>query len=227
MKLIIDGSNISSTKVDVYLDEKIFCTKYINHNLVEIMIEDTDMLSSIECRFWTVMNNMVDTAEAFCDAENIVNEEEGINEGFVCPDLQYPYITKIEYPCNKESLKLSPERMIEFGDFIIFVPDDDTNATYIRKEDEIAIRTKIRTNIKKDIIDFVRLYPFFIVIAFLCIAIPNYIDSYSLSRLLGPIFFFSILALPIGAIRFTRDYIKLRNFLLAHSQLSLKGTQKN
>lgn len=141
MKLIIDGSNISSTKVDVYLDEKIFCTKYINHNLVEIMIEDTDMLSSIECRFWTVMNNMVDTAEAFCDAENMINEE-GINEELVCPDLQYPYITKIEYPCNKESLKLSPERMVEFGDFIIFVPDDDKNAMYIRKEDEITLRKK-------------------------------------------------------------------------------------
>lgn len=226
MKLIIDGSNISSTKVDVYLDEKIFCTKYINHNLVEIMIEDTDMLSSIECRFWTVMNNMDDAAEAFCDAENMINEE-GINEDLVCPDLQYPYISKIEYPCNKESLKLSPERMVEFGDFIIFVLDDDKNAMYIRKEDEIAIRTKIRADIKKDIIDFARLYPFAVIIAALCVVIPNYIDSYSLSRLLGPIFFFAVLALPIGAIRFTRKYIKMRNFLLAHPQLSLKGTQKN
>ena len=226
MKLIIDGSNISSTKVDVYLNEKIFCTKYLNHNLVEIMIEDTDMLSSIECRFWTVMNNMDDAAEAFCDAENMINEE-GINDELVCPDLQYPYITKIEYPCNKESLKLSPERMVEFDDFIIFVPDDDKNAMYIRKEDEITLRKKIRADIKKDIIDFARLYPFAVIIAALCVVIPNYIDSYFLSRLLGPIFFFAVLALPIGTIRFTREYIKMRNFLLAHPQLSLKGTQKN
>lgn len=221
MKLIIDGRNISSTKVDVYLNKKIFCTKFINHNTTKIVIEDIEALTSVECQFWTAVNKMGDVAEPFCDAENIVNEEDGINEGLVCPDLQYPYITKIEYPCNKESLKLSAERMIEFGGFIIFVPDDDTNATYIRKEDEIAIRTKIRTNIKKDIIDFVLLYPICIIIALLCIVIPNYIDSYSLSRLLGPIFFFAILALPIAAIKFARDYIKMRNFLLSHPQLNL------
>ena len=227
MKLIIDGRNISSTKVDVYLNKKIFCTKFINHNTTKIVIEDIEALTSVECQFWTAVNKMGDVAEPFCDAENIVNEEDGINEGLVCPDLQYPYITKIEYPCNKESLKLSPERMVEFDDFIIFVPDDDKNAMYIRKEDEITLRKKIRADIKKDIIDFARLYPFAVIIAALCVVIPNYIDSYFLSRLLGPIFFFAVLALPIGTIRFTREYIKMRNFLLAHPQLSLKGTQKN
>ena len=218
MKLIIEGKDISKTKADVFVNDRFFCTERVHHNTVEIVLNDSDALP-VTCRFYDESCSK-DSSSGLSDCdEEVEDDSEGVNEDLIAPDLQYSYTTAVEELCDKDIIKLVPKRMMEFNDFIVFTPDDNTTAVYHRKESDDVLRQKIRNNIKQNIIDFVIIYPIAIVIAVLCVFLPNIIDSYSLPRLLGPIFFFSILAPPIATIIFTKDYIKMKRFLLKTPQL--------
>lgn len=219
MRLIIDGKCISGTKVELFSDGKCIYVGWIHHNTIDLML-DSMTISTLSCKFWTVLNWRDDISKfSDCDMSTI-DYSDGINEDLIAPDLQYPYITTIELSSDKDTIKLMPKKIKDFEDMIIFVPDEDVKVTYSRKEEEKEIRKKIRNNTKKNIMFFLCIYPVAIVIALLCIILPNYIDSYSLARLLGPIFFFSILLPPGAIVIFTKDYIRIKKFLLCNPNLT-------
>lgn len=210
MKVIIDGSKISFAKIKIFLEGKCLYAGEISRNCFET---DVSVLSNQEMLLHF----------AFFDGEEDDSEiefgKELLDDTVLMRELQYPYDTVVLVSSDMETLTLVPEKVDGFEDFIVFVPDEDLKAEYIRNVSDNEIKEIISKHTKSNIRMIKYMYPVCLVISAILFYIGNTTESYTLTRALCYLWF-ALIVFPIILFYTTnRDLRKMKKYLTQNLRL--------